>query len=106
MNFTIPIFWALVRNPVRKRHYHALKQVFRKFVEYFKIADQQLLQHTYLAGDDFSLADVVLGHISYRYFEFDIARAELQHIRAYLERFTQRSQYRTHVMVSYDALRA
>ena len=106
VNFTVPIFWALVRTPAEERDYHKLKQAIRKFEDYLKIADQQLLQHPYLTGDDFSLADVVLGHILYRYFDIDIERAELPHLRAYYDRLTQRPQYRTHVMVSYDALRA
>ena len=93
-----------MRSPVEERDYHKLKQAFRKFEDYLKIADQQLSQHTYLAGDDFSLADVVLGHILYRY--FDIGRAELPHLCAYYDRFTQRPQYHKHIMVSYDALRA
>ena len=106
MNFTVPIFWAPVCTPAEERDYHKLKQAIRKFEDYLKIADQQLLQHPYLTGDDFSLAQVVFRHILYRYFGIDIERAELPHIRACYDHLTQRSQYRTHVMVSYDALRA
>ena len=105
-NFTVPIFWALVRTPPDRRDYHALKRAIRKFEDCLKIANQQLSQHRYLAGDDFSLADVVLGHILYRYFDIDIERAELPHLRACYDHLAQRSQYLTHVMVSYDALRA
>ena len=95
-----------MRTPQERRDYHALKRAIQKFEDCLKIANQQLSQHRYLAGDDFSLADVVLGHILYRYFDIDIERAELQHLRAYYNRLTQRPQYRKHIMVSYDALRA
>ena len=44
-NFTVPIFWALVRTPEKERNYHALEQSLRKFGDRLKIADQQLSQH-------------------------------------------------------------
>ena len=106
MNFTVPIFLGTCAHPSKRARLPVFKQAIRKFEEYLKIADQQLLKHTYLAGDDFSLADVVLGHILNRYFDIDIERAELSHLRSYYERLTERLQYRTHVMVPCDALRA
>ena len=76
-----------------------------KFEDRLKIVDHQLSQNEYLAGNDFSLADISLGHILYRYFDIDITRADLPHLRAYYDRLTQRVQYQTHVMISYEALR-
>ncbi len=106
VNFTVPIFWAVVRTPAKARNYKTLKQAVHKFEDRLKIADQQLSQHPYLAGDDFSLADILLGHILYRYFDIDIERADLPHLHEYYDRLTLRPQYQTHVMISYDALRA
>ncbi|MEL0286745.1 MAG: glutathione binding-like protein, partial [Paracoccaceae bacterium] len=98
-NFTVPIFWALVRTPAAKRNHDAIRQAV------LKIANHQLSQNEYLAGNDFSLADISLGHILYRYFDIDITRADLPNLRAYYDRLAQRALYQTHVMISYEALR-
>ena len=104
-NFTVPIFWALVRTPSAKRNYDALQQAVLKFEDRLKIADHQLSRNEYLAGNYFSLADISLGHILYRYFDIDITRADLPNLRAYYDRLAQRALYQTHVMISYEALR-
>ena len=79
-NFTVPTFWALVRTPAAKRNYDAIRQAVLKFEDRLKIADHQLSQNEYLAETTF-LADISLGHILYRYFDIDITRAELPHLR-------------------------
>ena len=52
-----------------------------------------------------AFADVMLGHILYRYFDVDFARVPTRNLEAYYRRCTERPAYREHVMVSYDSLR-
>ena len=52
------------------------------------------------------LADIVCGHVLYRYFDIDIPRRDFPLVRAYYDRLTERPAFRDHVMVSYEALRA
>jgi glutathione S-transferase len=70
-----------------------------------EIAELQLTNHAYLAGPDFTLADIQFGHILYRYFDIDINRADLPRLHRYYHRLTERSAFREHVMVSYEELR-
>ena len=68
------------------------------------IADKVLATCAYLAGDHFSLADIQLGHCLYRYYNIDVVRADLPHVRAYYSRLKTRPGFSRHVMVSYDEL--
>lgn len=56
-------------------------------------------------GAEFTLADIQLGHILFRYYDIAIERANLNHLRRYYHDLCQRPAYREHVMVSYDVLR-
>lgn len=106
MNFTVPIFWRVVRTPPDQRDPRAIAQAVAALETRLSIADTRLAEHAYLVGPDFTLADIQFGHILYRYFDIQIERAPLPALRAYYDRLTQRPAYAAHVMLSYDALRA
>ena len=63
--------------------------------------DRHLEQQTYLAGDEFTMGDIPLGTITYRYMNLDIERIELPHVHAWYERLCERPAYRYHVMIPF-----
>ena len=63
--------------------------------------DRHLEQQTYLAGDEFTMGDIPLGTITYRYMNLDIERIELPHVHAWYERLCERPAYRHHVMIPF-----
>ena len=63
--------------------------------------DRHLEQHAYLAGDEFTMGDIPLGTITYRYMNLDIERIELPHVHAWYERLCERPAYRYHVMIPF-----
>jgi glutathione S-transferase len=69
------------------------------------IAEGELSRHAYLAGHDFTLADIQFGHVLYRYFDIAIDRPDRPALRRYYERLAARPAFRQHVMVSYEELR-
>ncbi len=105
LNFTGPLFWAVVRTAPSKRNYPAISTALKGLDKYLAIADKQLAGNEYLVGDDFTLADIVLGHVLYRYFDIDIERTEYQHLKRYYDLLVQRPAYRATVMISYEELR-
>lgn len=105
MAFTVPIFWQVVRTPAAQRDDTALARSLDALEAKLSLADAQLAAHAWLAGNTFSLADIQLGHILYRYYEIEIARSPLPHLRTYYDRLCQRAAYRRHVMISYEELR-
>ena len=68
--------------------------------------DARLAQGAYLGGDDICFADILAGHVLFRYDTVDFPKAETPNLDAYYARLTERPAYREHVMVSYESLRA
>ncbi|WP_106608033.1 glutathione S-transferase family protein [Shimia abyssi] len=105
MQFTVPVFWRVVRTPPVQQDTAAITAAVENLETRLSIAAHQLTIHPYLAGTRFTLADIQLGHILYRYFDISITRADLPALREYYDRLTQRPAFRAHVMIDYDDLR-
>ncbi len=65
------------------------------------LAGKILVTHAYLAGDNFRIADIHVGHCSYCYCDIDLERADLQHLQAYQSMLQTRPSFSQHVMASY-----
>jgi glutathione S-transferase len=103
--FAHDIFWPLIRTRAADRD---PRQVARGEAELARLApmiDRRVGKGPWLGGEDFTFADVMLGHILYRYFDVDFARVPTANLEAYYRRCAERPAYREHVMVSYDSLR-
>lgn len=105
MAFTAPVFWRVVRTAPRDRDAAAIRAALEALHAALAIAEDRLARHAFLAGDAFTLADIQLGHVLFRYFDIAIERAPLPALRRYHEALTARPAYRQHVMVSYEELR-
>lgn len=105
-DFTVPIFWSRVRTAHADRDQAALAVALARFDGGLNHLEAQIGDHKYVLEDDFTLADIVIGHVLFRYFDIDIPRVVRPVIAAYYQRLTARLAYRDHVMVSYDVLRA
>lgn len=105
-NFSLPVFWPLVRVAKQDRDLDRVAKALKTFEKKLKIAQMQLEKHTYIAGDDFTLADIQMGYLLYRYYDLNIPRADLPAVATYYQQLTQRTTYREHVMISYEDLRA
>ncbi|NRA98993.1 MAG: glutathione S-transferase family protein [Rhodobacteraceae bacterium] len=106
VGFTVPIFWSVVRTPAAERDWPQIAQAVGRLAEVLAVAEHQLSEHAFLAGPDFTLADIQLGHLLYRYFDIEIERPDLPALRAYYDRLKERAAFAEHVMISYDELRA
>lgn len=105
MNFTTPVFWRVVRTAPDQQDPQAIRTAVTRLETYLTLANHQLTQSPYLAGPGFSLADIQLGHILYRYYDIAIDRAALPALESYYTRLTDRPAYQAHVMLSYQELR-
>ena len=104
IRFTGPVFWRVVRTAPSKRDPEAIASGIAALTAALKVAEPRLAKG-WLAGEAFTLADILFGHVLYRYFDIDIARQELPGLAVYYRRLRQRPAFRDHVMVSYDELR-
>lgn len=103
--FTGPIFWRVVRTPKARWDAAAIKEAVDRFEQELAVADHLLAHQPFLAGPQFTLADIPIGHVLYRYFDIEIERREFVNLRAYFERLCDRPAYQDAVMVSYEMLR-
>ncbi|MEO1139081.1 MAG: glutathione S-transferase family protein [Pseudomonadota bacterium] len=104
-SFTVPIFWSRVRTAAAARDEAQLTRAITRFDGYMTQLADQLADRAFVCGDTLTAADIVIGHLLYRWFTMDIPRAANPMVEAYYQRLAQRPAYRTHVMVSYDPLR-
>lgn len=105
LKFTAPIFWLVVRTAPSQRNPAAIRNGLDVFEKNLSMAEARLAQHDYLVGEAFTAADIMFGHVLYRYFDIDIERQEMPAVRAYYDRLIERPAYRNNVMVSYEELR-
>jgi glutathione S-transferase len=103
--FTVPIFWRVVRTPEPERDHAAIDKAVLFLEKKLGIANTLLEQQSYLVGNSFTLADIQFGHVLFRYFDIEINRAPLLALSEYHKRLKARNAYREHVMISYDELR-
>jgi glutathione S-transferase len=105
LRFTVPVFWRVVRTAEANRDPQAIRLAVHELEDMLQIAETRLLRQEFLAGDDFSLADIQFGHCLYRYYDIDIERIELPALASYYDRLTRRPAFAEHVIVSYEELR-
>ncbi|MDX7991864.1 glutathione S-transferase family protein [Xenorhabdus littoralis] len=105
LNFTAPIFWRIVRTAPQFQNQDDIAKAIHKLSNMLDIAEIQLKQHDFIAGDCFTLADIQFGHILYRYFDMKINRTKHPEIIKYYDRLTERPAFKEHVMISYDELK-
>ena len=105
MEFTVPIFWARVRTSAADRDVAAMNSAIAHFESRLDILESQLAGQDFVVSDKFTLADILIGHVLFRWFDIDISRKSRPGVEAYFMRLTARQAYREHVMLSYEILR-
>lgn len=105
-HFTVPIFWSRVRTAAVDRDEAALLRGIAYFETRIAALETQLSDgQAFVVSDEFSLADIIIGHVLFRWFDVDIARAPNPLVEAYFQRIMARPAYRRHVAISYEDLR-
>lgn len=92
------LFWGLVRTPPEKRDPKALEEARVQTAERWQIVDRHLANRSYLTGDGFTVGDIPVGAMAYRWLNLPIERPKLAHLDAWYGRLTKRPPYQRHVM--------
>jgi glutathione S-transferase len=100
-----PIFFPLVREDPANLDQAKLDQAVTNMNKLALIFDKTLQTGKFSDGQNLTFADVMVGHLLYRYYELDIDRPELPNLSQYYTALTERPAYREHVMVSWEPLR-
>jgi glutathione S-transferase len=101
----IGMFWSYWRTPEKERNSDQIRNFEQRAEHNLRILDAVLAKRAYIAGDQFTLADIPSGVHLYRYFTMGTTVSKLANVEAWYRRLTERTAYRDHVMVSYEELR-
>jgi len=63
-----------------------------------KVLEQHLEKHQYVAGAEFTMGDIPLGAVAYRYYNVESQRPSFPNIEAWYSRLCERPAYQKHVM--------
>ncbi len=90
-------FWGLIRTPEDKRDMAAIAASQNKITDAMKILDAQLGRTDYVAGDQFSMGDIPVGIITYRFRQLCPNRPELANLERWYASLQQRQPFREQV---------
>jgi glutathione S-transferase len=91
------LFWGLVRTPPDKRDEAAIKHAVADTARVWHMVSAQLAHHSYLAGDELTLADFPWGPHLHRWFSMKFDRPEVPHLRGWYDRLLERPAYKEHL---------
>lgn len=95
------VFMGLVRTAPEKRDMTAIAAAARDAGKIWSILDTRLARHAHLAGDDFTLADIVFGMHAHRWYAMDVPeRAETPYIAAWYKRLLARPAFVRHCAIT------
>jgi len=94
----IQAFFATVRTEPEKRDPVLIDSHASEAASVLPILEAHLSDRNFVLGDQFTMADIPLGCVAYRYFNIDIQRPAFPKIEAWYARLQQRDAYQQHVM--------
>ena len=88
-----PLFWGLIRTKPEERNLTELEKTRIQMSSILNILDDQLKSSTWVAGDHFTIADLPLALIAFRWFNLPIEREEYQHLSRWFKQIELRPGY-------------
>lgn len=94
-----PMFMNLIRTAPDKRDVAAITSGRESTAAGLAMVDAHLKGRTFMMGDQFTVADIPLGCVAYRWYHLPIERPDLPNFRAWYERLAARPAFKQHVML-------
>ena len=95
-NHMKPVFWILIRTPPEKRNMAEVEDNRQKLAGYLAMADAHLAKNVYLAGAQFTMADIPLAVLAHRWFNVPIERPALPHFERWFKAVAARPGFQLH----------
>jgi glutathione S-transferase len=93
-----PAFWGLIRTPPDQRNPAQIAAAADATAQQFQVLEQSLGDRPYVAGNNFTMGDIVVGVNAYRWYALDVPRPRLPRVEAYHERLKTRPAFQKHIM--------
>ncbi|EOD8830736.1 TPA: glutathione S-transferase [Pseudomonas aeruginosa] len=98
-DFQMGFFWEGSRQSSNKKNCLLFRESMSRCTRNVQLLDRALDGREFLGGEKFTLADVHVGTVIYRYLELDIERPSVPNVEAWYRRLQDRPSYREHVMI-------
>ena len=92
-----PVFWGMIRTPPAERNHKAIDEGKVKTTAAVKMLDEQFAKTPYAAGDAFSMGDIPIAIMSYRYRELVPERPALPNFERWYAAIAARPAFKEHV---------
>ena len=93
------LLYGLIRTKPEQRDHAAIEAARPKAASAWTIVEDALESGPFLAGAEFSLAEIVMGTLVYRWHAFPIERPPLPRLKAWYDRMRQRPAFHTHIEI-------
>lgn len=100
----LDLFWGYYRTPPALRDQSIIDAALLSCRQRFEAMDRRLTSQPYLAGSDFSLADIACGVGLYRYFNMGLGVDEPPRVMEWYQRLSQREPFQNTIMQPFDEL--
>ena len=97
------VFLNLVRTPKSDQDPVIIEQSTAATINHLRVLEQHLQARSYILGDSFSMGDIPLGAIMYKFFNLDIERPLLPNVEAWYARLCERPAYQSHAMIAFGS---
>ena len=91
-----PVFWGLIRTPPEKRDHAAIDTGKTKTSRAMKMVDAQLAKTAYIAGDTFSMGDISVGAMAYRFRRL-MPDEKFDHLERWFAGIERRPAFKEHI---------
>jgi glutathione S-transferase len=87
------LFWGWIRTPADKRNLQELETTRQSFIQIASMLDEQLGKTAYIAGNTFTMADIPIALLCYRWFNLPIERPTMKNLDAWYAKIQSRPGY-------------
>jgi glutathione S-transferase len=92
------LFWGLIRTPAEKRNEAAIDASREQTGAAMKILDGQLAKTSFVAGENFSMGDIPVALVTYRFRRLAPEYPKLKNLERWYAAVEQRPAFRQHVL--------
>ena len=92
------MFWGLIRTPPEKRDHAAIDASREESTAAMKILDAQLAKTPFVAGGSFSIGDIPVALVAYRFRRLVPERSGLDKLERWFAGIERRAAFREHVL--------
>ena len=88
-----PVFQQLIRTSPEEQNKALIEKGIADAGEISAVLDAALADRDFVAGDAFTMGDIPIGGVIYRWYEMNIARPERPNLRSWYERLQDRPAF-------------